>query len=154
MWSHVDNAHWDRSKSSYSLGVQLKSVESFKDLGITINYDLSWGKHVSYIVNKAKKSIFWSCHGSCSPWCPWQGSNKYLQIRRATCVLMRRVEDPACRIRQIFKQAYNFFNQSPIGASVRRKAFYRYYIPCSMFINDTAIVRNFFPKRFYPWSWM
>ena len=43
---------------SYSLGVQLKSVESFKDLGITINYDLSWGKHVSYIVNKAKKSFF------------------------------------------------------------------------------------------------
>ena len=54
----MDNAHWDRSKPSYCLGVQLKSVESFKDLGITINYDLSWGEHVSYIVNKAKKSIF------------------------------------------------------------------------------------------------
>ena len=46
-----------RSKPSYSLGVQLKSVESVMDLGVTKNYDLSWGKHVSYIVNKAKKSI-------------------------------------------------------------------------------------------------
>ena len=30
----------DRSKPSYSLGMQLKSVESVKDLGVTINYDL------------------------------------------------------------------------------------------------------------------
>ena len=42
----------DRSKPSYSLGVQLKSVESFKDLVVTINYDLSWGKDISYIVIK------------------------------------------------------------------------------------------------------
>ena len=50
----------DRSKPSYSLGVQLKSVESVKDLhgvGVTINSDLSWGKHVSYIVNKANKVL-------------------------------------------------------------------------------------------------
>ena len=47
----------DGSKPSYSLGVQLKSVESVKDLGVTINYDLSWGKHVSYIVNKANKVL-------------------------------------------------------------------------------------------------
>ena len=50
----------DSSKPSYSLGVQLKSVESVKDLhgvGVTINYDLSWGKHVSYIVNKANKVL-------------------------------------------------------------------------------------------------
>ena len=47
----------DRSKPSYSLGVQLKSVESVKDLGVTIEYDLSWGKHVSYIVNKANKVL-------------------------------------------------------------------------------------------------
>ena len=47
----------ERSKQSYSLGVQLKSVDSIKDLGVTINYDLSWGKHVSYIVNKAKKVL-------------------------------------------------------------------------------------------------
>ena len=32
----------DRSKPSYSLGTQLKSVHSAKDLGVTINYDLSW----------------------------------------------------------------------------------------------------------------
>ena len=47
----------DKSKPIYSLGVQLKSLESVKDLGVTINYDLSWGKHVSYIVNKAKKVL-------------------------------------------------------------------------------------------------
>ena len=31
----------DRSKPSHSLGVQLKSVESVKDLRVIINYDLS-----------------------------------------------------------------------------------------------------------------
>ena len=34
-----------------------KSVESVKDLGVTINYDLSWGKHVSYIENKANRVL-------------------------------------------------------------------------------------------------
>ena len=33
------------------------SVESVMDPGVTINYDLSWGKHVSYIVNKANKVL-------------------------------------------------------------------------------------------------
>ena len=47
----------DRSKPSYSLGVQLKSIENVKDLAVTINYDLSWGKHVSHIVNKANKVL-------------------------------------------------------------------------------------------------
>ena len=50
----------DRSKPSYSLGVQLKSVESVKGLhgvGVTINSGLSWGKHVSHIVNKANKVL-------------------------------------------------------------------------------------------------
>ena len=47
----------DRSKPSYSLGKQLKSVDRAKDLGVTINYDLSKGKHVSYIVNKANKVL-------------------------------------------------------------------------------------------------
>ena len=48
----------DRSKPSCCLGMQLKSVESVKDLGVTINYDLSWGKHLSYIkVNKANKVL-------------------------------------------------------------------------------------------------
>lgn len=47
----------DRSKPIYSLVVQLNSVESVEDLGVTISYDLSWGKHVSYTVNKAKKVL-------------------------------------------------------------------------------------------------
>ena len=40
---------------NYPLGEQLQSVESVKDVGIAINYDVSWGKHVSYIVNKENK---------------------------------------------------------------------------------------------------
>ena len=28
-----------------------------KDRGVTINYDLSWGKHVSYIVNKVSEVL-------------------------------------------------------------------------------------------------
>ena len=28
-----------------------------KGLGVTINYDLSWGKHISYIVNNANKVL-------------------------------------------------------------------------------------------------
>ena len=34
-----------------------KSGEIVKDLGVTINYDLSWGEHVSCIVNKANKVL-------------------------------------------------------------------------------------------------
>ena len=37
--------------------MQLKAVESVRDLGATINSDLPWGKHVSYIVNKANKVL-------------------------------------------------------------------------------------------------
>ena len=37
--------------------MQLKSVESAKDQGVTVNYDLSLGKDVSYIVNKANKVL-------------------------------------------------------------------------------------------------
>lgn len=40
---------------NYPLGEELQSVESAKDVGITINYDVSWSKHVSYIVNKENK---------------------------------------------------------------------------------------------------
>ena len=47
----------DRSKPSYSLGLQLESVKRVKDLEVTINYHLSWGKNVSYIVNKANKVL-------------------------------------------------------------------------------------------------
>ena len=47
----------DRTKPTYSLGAQLKSVESAKDLGVTISYDLSWSKHVSHIVSKANKVL-------------------------------------------------------------------------------------------------
>ena len=41
----------------WQLILWLKSVESVKDLGVTINCNLSWGKHVSYIVNKANKVL-------------------------------------------------------------------------------------------------
>lgn len=53
----TDTSRTKRSKPSSSLGVQLKSVESVKDREFTINYNLSWGKHVDYIVNKGKQSV-------------------------------------------------------------------------------------------------
>ena len=34
---------------------------------------------------------------------------------------------------------------------IRRKAFYWDCIPRSISINDTTIVRNFYPKKLYPW---
>ena len=33
----------------------------------------------------------------------------------------------------------------------RRKAFYRYCSPRSLFFNDTWIVRNLYPKKFHSW---
>ena len=33
---------------------------------------------------------------------------------------------------------------------IRREAFKRHCIPLSISINDTAIVRNFYPKKFHP----
>ena len=43
----------DKTKPIYSLGGQFRSVENTKDLGVTISSDLSWGLHVSAMVNKA-----------------------------------------------------------------------------------------------------
>ena len=43
----------DKTKPIYSLGGQFRSVENTKDLGVTISSDLSWGKHVFAMVNKA-----------------------------------------------------------------------------------------------------
>ena len=45
---------WHQIQALYIL---CKSVESVKDLEVTIKHDLSWGKHVSYIVNKANKVL-------------------------------------------------------------------------------------------------
>ena len=44
----------DRSETNYFSGMPLKDVDSFKDLGVTITRDLSWGNH-SITVNKANK---------------------------------------------------------------------------------------------------
>lgn len=44
----------DKSTTSYTLGTtQLKDVNSFKDLGVSVTCDLSWGNHVNKTVNKA-----------------------------------------------------------------------------------------------------
>ena len=34
---------------------------------------------------------------------------------------------------------------------IKRKAFYRHCIPRSISINDTVLIRNFYPKKFHPW---
>ena len=43
----------DKTKPIYSLGGQFRSVDNTNDLGVTISSDLSWGKHVFAMVNKA-----------------------------------------------------------------------------------------------------
>ena len=47
----------DKSLTNYTLGKPLKDVNSFKDLGVTITKDLSWGIHISMTVNKANKVL-------------------------------------------------------------------------------------------------
>ena len=42
-----------KDKTIYSLGGQFRLVENTKDLGVIISSDLSWGKHVFAMVNKA-----------------------------------------------------------------------------------------------------
>ena len=47
----------DRSETNYFLEKPLKDVDNFKDLGVTITRDLSWGNHISITVNKANKVL-------------------------------------------------------------------------------------------------
>ena len=47
----------DRSETNYFLDKPLKDVDNFKDLGVTITRDLSWGNHISLTVNKASKVL-------------------------------------------------------------------------------------------------
>ena len=47
----------DKSNTNYKLGMVLKDVKSFKDLGITISKDLTWSEHISTIVNKANQVL-------------------------------------------------------------------------------------------------
>ena len=42
-------------KANYFLEKPPKDVGNFKDLGATITRDLSWGYHISYTMDKAKK---------------------------------------------------------------------------------------------------
>ena len=47
----------DKSNTNYKLGMVLKDVKSFKDLGIPISKDLTWSEHISTIVNKANQVL-------------------------------------------------------------------------------------------------
>jgi len=47
----------DRSETNYFLEKPLKDADNFKDLDVTITRDLSWGNHISIIVNKANKVL-------------------------------------------------------------------------------------------------
>lgn len=37
--------------------VYLRSVKNFKDLGITVSYDLSWSDHINEVVKKASRVL-------------------------------------------------------------------------------------------------
>ena len=43
----------DKSETNYFLEKPLKDVDNFKDLGVIITRDFSWGNHISITVNKA-----------------------------------------------------------------------------------------------------
>ena len=47
----------DKSNTNYKLGMVLKDVKSFKDLGITISIDLTWSEHISSIMGKANQVL-------------------------------------------------------------------------------------------------
>ena len=47
----------DKSETNYFLEKPLKDVDNFKDLGVTITKDLSWGNGTSITVTKAKKIL-------------------------------------------------------------------------------------------------
>ena len=47
----------DKSETNYFLEKPLKDVDNFKDLGVTITKDLSWGNRISITVTKANKII-------------------------------------------------------------------------------------------------
>ena len=47
----------NRSETNYFLEKPLKVVHHFKDLGVTITRDLSWGNHISITVDKANKVL-------------------------------------------------------------------------------------------------
>lgn len=47
----------DKSVTNYFLEKPLKDVTNFKDLGVTLTRDLSWGHHISITVNKANKVL-------------------------------------------------------------------------------------------------
>ena len=47
----------DRSETNYFLDKPLEDVDNFKDLGVTITRDLSWGNHISLTVNKANEVL-------------------------------------------------------------------------------------------------
>ena len=53
---HITHSR-DKSVTNYTLDKPSKDVDSFKDLGVVITKDLSWGNHVSMTVNKANKIL-------------------------------------------------------------------------------------------------
>ena len=53
---HITHSR-DKSVTNYIPDKPLRDVDSFKDLGVVITKDLSWGNHVSMTVNKANKVL-------------------------------------------------------------------------------------------------
>ena len=52
----------DKCTSLISDGCVIVRVHEFKILGVILSSDLTWTKHVKYIVSKASKRIFAICH--------------------------------------------------------------------------------------------
>ena len=53
---HITHSR-DKSVTNYTSGKTLKDVNCFKDLGVKITKDLSWGNHINLIANKSNKVL-------------------------------------------------------------------------------------------------
>ena len=57
----------------------------------------------------------------------------------------------SCSAKACLTKKHLIFSSSYRLWLIRRKAFFRHCIPHLVSINDTAIVRNFYAKKFHPW---
>ena len=81
--------------------------------------------------------------------------NEFLQMENIIwdqwhCLLRGKLQVPYWKLFGLLTQT-SIFSASLRMWLNRGKAFFRHCSPRSISFNDTAIVRNFYPKKFHPW---